>query len=200
MPYITKEQAAKILRTSTRGVERLVSRGKLHVTPEKVEGRTRLQPMYDEQQVGALAAEMTPDAASIATNGDGELATNKDSGDTHPREIDDDPTVEPTHALQRAPSEQSMQALAPHIAAALHVALSARIAVPAPSLLLSIPEAAAWLGVSKYQIEIAIHDGKLIAPKIGRGRRVRPEDLLRLKDKLFATAAKEQKLRGDGKE
>jgi excisionase family DNA binding protein len=51
-------------------------------------------------------------------------------------------------------------------------------------LLLSIPEAAAWLGVSKYQIEIAIHDGKLIAPKIGRGRRVRPEDLLRLKDEI----------------
>jgi excisionase family DNA binding protein len=91
-----------------------------------------------------------------------------------------------------------MQAFAPHIADALHVALSARIAVPAPSLLLTIPDAAAWLGVSKYQIEIAIHDGKLIAPKIGRGRRVRPEDLLRLKDEMFGAAVKGQKLLGDG--
>ncbi len=121
MPYITKEQAAKILRTSTRGVERLVSRGKLHVTPEKVEGRTRLQPMYDEQLVQALAAEMTPDAASIATNGDGELATNKDSGDTHPSEIDDAPTVEPTQALQRAPSAEGMQAVVAQLSSAHHL-------------------------------------------------------------------------------
>ncbi len=184
MPYITKEQAAKILRTSTRGVERLVSRGKLHVTPEKVEGRTRLQPMYDEQLVQALAAEMTPDAASIATNGDGELATNKDSGDTHPREIDDAPTVEPSQALQRAASPQTIEALGQAIADALQATHGAKNGKPvetvsdlAAKLTLSLSDAARLSGLSADRLRAAIHGGELEARKVGRGWRIRPEEL-----------------------
>jgi excisionase family DNA binding protein len=181
MPYITKEQAAKILRTSTRGVERLVSRGKLHVTPEKVEGRTRLQPMYDEQLVQTLAAEMTPDAASIATNGDGELATNKDSGDTHPSEIDDAPTAKPTQALQRAPSEQSMTMFVAALSDALREAQTPGNGVSAvplrDKLTLSIDEAAALAGLSANHIYVAIRKGNLKAKIIGRGWRVKRPDL-----------------------
>jgi excisionase family DNA binding protein len=184
MPYITKEQAAKILRTSTRGVERLVSRGKLHVTPEKVEGRTRLQPMYDEQLVQALAAEMTPDAASIATNGDDELATNKDSGDTHKREIDDAPTVEPSQALERQASAEGMQAFALMVADALQgrqtpgTATGRAVSVELKDkLTLSFKEASRLSGVPEAHLRIAYANGKLRGAKIGRGVRVSPDAL-----------------------
>ncbi len=187
MTKITKTEAAALLDKTPRAVERYAASGRLSVTYEK--GKTRDTPVYDRAEVEALADELrqpaTPARGAIATRGD-----NNDGG------VSQGVAIPPSQALERQTSAEGMAMLDPALADALRAALASRIAVPAPSLLLTIPDAAAWLGVSKYQLELAIGDGKLSAPKIGRGRRVRPEDLLQLKDELFAAAKKRKLLDG----
>jgi len=178
MPYITKEQAATILKTSTRGVERLVSRGKLSVTPEKIEGRTRLQPMYDDEQVRALAASMATTAETIATNSDEALATNRDNGDALSAEVPDDENDEPSQALQRAGSVEGIQAFALMVADALRGSQTTGNEyqdVPLrDKMTLSFKEAARLSGVPESHLRAAFADGKLRGAKIGRGVRVSP--------------------------
>jgi excisionase family DNA binding protein len=185
MPYITKEQAAKILKTSTRGVERLVSRGELKVTPEKVEGRTRLQPMYDEGQVRALAAKQTASADELATNSDTALATSSDDMDALDAEAADTPSAAPSQALQRAASPQTIEALGQVIADALREAQTpvngaggaVSVADLAHKMTLSFKEAARLSGVPESHLRSAYAEGKLRGAKIGRGVRVSPDAL-----------------------
>jgi excisionase family DNA binding protein len=188
---MNKRAAAEFLGKTERAVERYTEAGKLSVRYKP--GKTRPVADYDEDELARLRHDLEnpsdvrplvapPDAADSPTPTNAVQLRQTTSG-----------------ALERQASAEGMAAmLDPALADALRAALASRIAVPAPSLLLTIPQAAEWLGVSKYQLEIVIGDGKLTAPKIGRGRRVRPEDLLRLKDDLFnASATKEKNERED---
>ncbi len=53
---MNKQQAAAYLNVSTRAVERYTSKGKL--TPRYEKGRTGPAPVYEQQQLDALKAEM----------------------------------------------------------------------------------------------------------------------------------------------
>jgi excisionase family DNA binding protein len=161
------KEAAEHLGISVKTLERKVAAGDVAVA--YVPGATGKQRTFDAAELGRFkAAEAEKTVATTYV-----ISKSRNSDAPSP------------DALQRAGNEQGTQTLSPRLADALHAALAARLAVPAPSLLLSIPDAAAWLGVSKHQVERAVADGRLRAPKIGRGRRVRPEDVLRLRDELF---------------
>lgn len=160
-----------MLGVSVRAVERYTTAGRLSVRYER--GKTRSVAAYDEAEVGTLKSELE-NPAEVRPALVPATPTNAD----HMRQT-------PSHALQRAGDGQGIAMLVSTLADALQAAQGARLAVPAPALLMTEREAAAWLGVSKYQIARARIDGKLYARKIGRGWRVRPEDVLRLRDELF---------------
>jgi excisionase family DNA binding protein len=89
------------------------------------------------------------------------------------------------HALQRAGGEQGMQAFALMVADALRGAQTPgngqagepSIADLSHKLTLSLPEAARVSGLSVNHLRGAIHDGKLKAKIVGRGWKVKPEEL-----------------------
>ncbi len=164
---MNKTEVAAELECSTRQVEKYAAENRLGRV-EYVRGKRGREARYTEAAVASLRAELERERQEVIGHA-------------------------PAQALERQTGAEGMAMFDPALADALRAALASRIAVPAPSLLLTIPDAAAWLGVSKYQLELAIRDGKLTAPKIGRGRRVRPDDLLRLKDELFnASATREE--------
>ncbi len=178
------KEAAEYLGISIKTLERKIAGGEIAVA--YVPGATGKQRTFDRSELDRFKDAQAAEAAATTYVARPRVAP-----------VSSDATS-PSQALQRAGNDQGMAMLDPALADALRAALASRITVPAPSLLLTIPQAAEWLGVSKYQLELAIGDGKLTAPKIGRGRRVRPEDLLRLKDELFnASATKEKNERED---
>ncbi len=62
--------------------------------------------------------------------------------------------------------------------------------LPWNSLVFSLEEAAAKSGFSKYHLRSAIAQGTLRAQKIGRGWKVRPQDLREYTNDLFSQQPK----------
>ncbi len=176
MPRITKDQAAIILGKTTRAVERYAADpyNKLSIVYEK--GRTRDVPMYDEEEVRALAERLrqpsTPAQAVITTQSD-----NADT--TAPALV----AISPQTALQAALSPSDVLALGTRQAStleALQAAASSIVerldkpSVPvADKLTLSLAEAAQLSGLSRNHLREAIGKGKLKARIIGRGWRIK---------------------------
>ncbi len=85
---------------------------------------------------------------------------------------------EPTQALQRVGSEQSIQALGQAIADALRATQDGRTDVPMrDKMTLSFKEAALLSGVPESHLREGYARGMLRGAKIGRGVRVTPEDV-----------------------
>ncbi len=160
MAKITKEEAARIIGAkSVRTVERYASRGMLSVTYEK--GTTRDVPMYDEAEVHALAerskSPSTPMRPSIEPPeeiGATAIATRSDNGD-----------MRLSQAVAFLAELEKARRVEPTITDLAH------------KLTLSLVEAAQLAGLSRGHLRAAIEAKKLKARIIGRGWRVKREDL-----------------------
>jgi excisionase family DNA binding protein len=86
-----------------------------------------------------------------------------------------------SEALQRA-------ANIPDNAMLVSMLMEAADAPHAPSMLLSVKEAAEFSGLSSSRIMKAIHDGKLDGRKIGRGFKLRPVDVREFVRQVFGDA------------
>ncbi len=170
MPRITKEQAAEILNMTTRAVERYTKQNRLSATYER--GRTRPVPTYEEAEVRALAAWLVHPAQPAISNSDRSDNSDRDVG------------IPANQALQRQGGAEGMQAFASMIADALQGAQTPRggrhDAPPVElkdKLTLTLSEAAALSGLSANHLREACVAGKLKARIVGRGWKIRPEDL-----------------------
>ncbi len=154
MPKITKERAAEILNKSPRAVERYSKADEdkpplLSVTYEK--GKTRDVPMYDEDEVTALAERLrlpaTPARATLAPESQQTaIATRADIGDN---------LVAILHRLASIPTQPP--------------ARSETIPL-ADKLMLSIPEASRLSGIPADKLRAAVKSRKLKAVQsVGRG-------------------------------
>jgi excisionase family DNA binding protein len=157
---MNKQEAADFLNVSTRAVERYTAKGKL--TPAYEKGRTGLAPVYSKAQLEELKAEMEaapvrPDKRDTSDKGDGN---------------------EKTTALALTRRRESSPALAELVAAIEQARMQAKPFAPLEAkLTLSLSEASALSGLSRGYLRQAIEDKKLKARIIGRGWRVKRDDL-----------------------
>jgi excisionase family DNA binding protein len=164
MPKITKAEAARLLGKSERAVERYSraegdTPARLSVTYEKVPGRTRDLPMYDEAEVMRLAEELSrPQAARpvlMPSEASGEralIATRPDNSDGRAALL--------SELLTRLVSVEERQ-----------------VAPAADKLLLNLKEVRALTGLSEQFLREAIHAGRLKGKILGRGYKVKRADL-----------------------
>jgi excisionase family DNA binding protein len=172
---MNKKDAAEFLGVSVRAVERYTQQGKLSVTYAK--GRTRPVAEYRQEELDALRAEITANLYH-------QRPAHEKPNFANPEQGGGVVATAPTQALQRASSEQGMQAFALMVADALREAQAhangtgGAVSVSiGDKLMLSIDEAAALAGVSANHIYVAIRAGKLKAKIVGRGWRVKRPDL-----------------------
>jgi excisionase family DNA binding protein len=156
---MNKQQAAEYLNVSTRAVERYTSKGKL--TPRYEKGRTGPAPIFEQQQLDALKAEMEqPNQRAVVTH---DKPAKSDKGDK-------------SDALMlRQGRGFDLASLVAAIEAARQAARPA--VAPENKLTLSLAEASALSGLSRSHLLEAIHAGKLKAKIIGRGWRIKRTDL-----------------------
>jgi len=158
MTKITKEEAARILNATARTVERLAKGNKLSVTYEK--GATRDVPMYDEDEVRRLAEQprtaAQPALATPAPEPSQAIATRNDNGDNRLSQA-------VAFLIQREHQRMTEPV--------------ATISDLAHKLTLSLVEASQLSGLSRNHLRAAIEDQKLKARIIGRGWRVKRDDL-----------------------
>jgi excisionase family DNA binding protein len=158
MPKITKEDAARILSATPRTVERLASKGKLSVTYEK--GATRDVPMYDEDEVKRLAeqprAAAQPAVVTTAQEPSQAIATRGDNGDN---------VLSQAVAFLLNQEHKRLTDPAPTVSDISH------------KLMLTLKEASQLAGLSRDHLRGAIESKKLKGRIIGRGFKVKREDL-----------------------
>jgi excisionase family DNA binding protein len=158
MTKITKEEAARILDATPRTVERLAKGNKLSVTYDK--GTTRDVPMYDEDEVKALAGKAHTPAQPAIVAPEPEpsqaIATRSDNGDNRLSQA-------VAFLIQREHQRMTEPV--------------ATISDLAHKLTLSLVEAAQLSGLSRNHLRAAIEDKKLKARIIGRGWKIKRDDL-----------------------
>ncbi len=158
MTKITKEEAARILDATPRTVERLAKSNRLSVTYEK--GATRDVPVYDEDEVKALAKQprtaAQPAIAPPAPEPSQAIATRNDNGDNRLSQA-------VAFLIQREHQRMTEPV--------------ATISDLAHKLTLSLVEAALVSGLSRGHLREAIEAKKLKARIIGRGWKVKRDDL-----------------------
>jgi excisionase family DNA binding protein len=155
---MNKKEAAEYLGVSTRLVEKYASEGRIgEVT--YVRGRTGKQAEYDRQAVEKLKAALdTPDTAIAARTPDARLFA------AHLVEI-----------LERR-EQANMEALRGLLKGGSDKPRSASIRV-SEKILLTINDCRLLTGLSRQRLRQAIDDGKLKGRLIGRGFRIKREDL-----------------------
>ncbi len=153
---MNKQDVATELNCSTRQVEKYASEDRLG-TIEYVRGKRGREAKYDDEAVARLKAELTVKSQEIIG------------------------TAPQSHALERAPSEQSMTMFVAALSDALREAQTPGNGVSAVPLrdkmTLSFKEAARLSGVPESHLRSAYAEGKLRGAKIGRGVRVSPDAL-----------------------
>ncbi len=162
MGKITKEQAAKILKArNVRTVERYAAKGRLSVVYEK--GTTRDVPMYDEDEVTRLAAELknpsTPMRPSIEPRETvTAIATRGDNTDTR------------MSAHVAFNLLQNLSTIAGTAKAQPQADVGAKI-------MLTLADAAALSSLSENHLREAIKAKKLKGRIIGKGYKIKRVDL-----------------------
>ncbi len=156
---MNKKEAADYLGVSERAIERYTKAGRLSARYEK--GKTRPVAVYAEDELRRLKGELE-----------------------HPATVR--PAVEPkpgpAMALERIPTNpehgwsEFVAVVAGAVEAARHNGRAPGVAV-ADKLMLSLAEAAQLANVSRNHLRAAIEDKKLKARIIGRGWRVKRDDL-----------------------
>jgi excisionase family DNA binding protein len=155
---MTKEDAAAFLGVSTRAIERYTSSGRLSVRYEK--GKTRPRAIYNKEELIQLKAEL--ENPSLI------------------RPQVQQPGASNNQSLAIAPTKPDTQfaEFVGVVASAFEQARSHHVIVPlADKLTLNLQEAAALSGLSKQRLRDAIREKKLKAQIIGRGWRVKRDDL-----------------------
>ena len=180
---LTKAQAAARLGVSERAIERAVSAGKLHPRTEKRPGGGEIK-YYDVDDLDSYAQRK----ASV---------------------IEESPAARSGgSALTLVPAQQAAEALAAALPDALGRALAlaleqigrpdvaptsppvgASVSDLAAKLTLTLDEAAAVAGLSRESLRLAIKAGELDGRMLGRGWRVRPEDLRAYVDRQWKRPA-----------
>jgi excisionase family DNA binding protein len=163
MGRITKKEAARILNAkNVRTVERYAAKGRLSVVYEK--GTTRDVPMYDEDQVKELAAELKNPSTPMR------------------------PSIEPSETAgsaiaTRADKSDSRASQAVAIGFLERLSLLAGESKTQPQvnigekLMLTLADAAVLSSLSKDHLSEAIKAGKLKGKIIGRGYKIKRTDL-----------------------
>ncbi len=158
---MNKKEAADYLNVSTRAIERYTTKGKL--TPRYEPGRTGPAPVYDRAQLDGLKDEMS---AALAPPD----PVKRDK----PVKGDKDDTGGAL-VLSRSGSSAALVEL---VAAIESARAQAKPQAPLEAkLTLNVVEASALSGLSRSHLLEAIHAGKLKAKIIGRGWRVKRDNL-----------------------
>ncbi len=159
---MNKQQAAEFLGVTTRAVERYTSQGKLSVRYEK--GKTRSVAVYSEDELRALKSEI-------------------ENPSIHRPAVDPLPAAFDKDSSQALIPTNTEQGLAEFVGF-LRRASEAKESSPMPTIsdiaqkiMLTLPEAALLTSLSRNHLRQAIEDKKLKARIIGRGWRVKRNDL-----------------------
>ncbi len=174
---MNKKDAAEFLGVSVRAVERYTQQGKLSVTYTK--GRTRPVAEYRQDELDALRAE-------INTNLYHQRPAHEKPNPANSEQAGGLVAISPAHALQRAASPQTIEALGQAIADALQ-GLPTRengqftghesLADLNAKVLLTLKDAARLSSLSDAHLRAALNDGTLKGKIIGRGWKMTPDAL-----------------------
>jgi excisionase family DNA binding protein len=172
---MNKSDAANFLGKTERAIERYVKDGRL--SARYVAGKTRSVADFDEAELERLKHELD------------------NPSDVRPA------IVSPTPTNIEQPRQSTNQALQragniPDGAMLVSMLMEAANAPHAPSMLLGVKDAAEFSGLSSSRIMKAIHDGKLDGRKVGRGFKLRPEDVRAFVRQVFDDAERYEKPNG----
>jgi excisionase family DNA binding protein len=164
--WLTKDAAAAALGVTPKTIERLAAAGTIHQGATRPQGRGPLRAVYHPDDVARLVQERRTEARAFVLPAG---VTSPVSGNGHGR----------AEALQIAAPElsRSGEDLLKAFAVALRQ-MSETSQTPAPTLFLTIPEAATLAGLPAADIRRAVEAGELKARKTARGGyRIRRKDL-----------------------
>ena len=159
---MNKKEAADYLGISTRALERYVSLARIGVRYEK--GKTGDQAVFDDGELRQFKAEIDKRKAPRA----GVVVDTIESPEAEPRQLARLSDVAPLALIERMTA--ALEALKPDSSHALAVPIADKV-------MLTLPEAAALTSLSRGHLRAAIREGKLKARIIGRGWRVKRDDL-----------------------
>ncbi len=155
------KEAAEYLGISVKTLERKIAAGDVSVA--YVPGATGKQRTFDRAELDRF--KVAESEKAVATTYVISKSRNSDA-------------PSPSQALQRAGSEQSIQALGQAIADAMKATQDGRTDVPMrDKMTLSFKEAALLSGVPESHLREGYARGMLRGAKIGRGVRVTPDDV-----------------------
>ncbi len=159
-----KKAAAEFLGVSTRTVESYAREGKISVTYVPIKNGRRA--VYDEGELRAFKEDsQTPVHRSFVAPNSSEI--------TPSEAFEGLATLPPTRVIELLEAIASAQ----------------KLALLWNRLLWNLEEAAAATGYSRFHLRQAIALGNLPAKKVGKGWKVRPQDLREYTGRLFGDAA-----------
>ena len=171
---MNKAEAAKYLQIGVRTLERHTSEGRLQ--PGRVRTKTGLALDYDVAQLERFKAELEAEAAQV-------LAAPPEAPQGSPRGAATLARVEPqVLAVSRRAGGDSVIVpieLLARLAATLGEAEKKPRVATVEKLLLDLAEAQALTGLSRAHLRAAIQSGALAGKRIGRGWKVRRDELER---------------------
>lgn len=174
---MNRKQIADALSVSEKSVSRYVAQGRL--PDRRVKGALDVLPADVERLRAELEAPIITDAPAKAPDGDGDIPPSR--------------ALVPVPSRRVAPSESGLllESLAVAVLAiADQVNTRDIVGRDAPTiaekLLLSLDEGAALSGLSVARLRAAIKAEELPARRIGRGFKIRPDDLRAWLNSLFA--------------
>jgi excisionase family DNA binding protein len=154
---MNKKQAAEYLGISTRALERHVSLG--HAGVRYVKGRTGDEAFFDETELRQLKAQIDSRKAPRAS-------VTQDTGELAPE----------SSALVRG-SDSGLSMLKALIEATQEKSNERPAASVGEKIMLTLTDAAALTSLSAGHLRAAIHAGKLKGKIIGRGYKIKRDDL-----------------------
>ena len=187
MALISKAEAAAILGKSERGVERYAKDGLLEVKPQRVKGRTRDVPMYEEADVRALAERLRqpPARPSVVSS----LSPAREVATvTTPNDNADNADA---RALERAGGGLSVGRVVEVFERLGDVLESLRAAADSAPVWLTREQALEASGMPSSWFDAAVRGGQLAHIGEGRGRRYHREDVRRYAESLRPRAQDE---------
>ena len=153
---MNKKEVSAFLESSERSVENYVKRGLLSVRYEK--GRTRDVPVFDDEEVRRLKAQLDARRALVPT-------IVKEDTESTEREYRNSESLAPQSLLAPAPLAEYLS----RIATALEGSVAPELLTP--------EEVCERLKVGKTTLRGLVREGKLKAVNVGRLVRFRPADL-----------------------
>ncbi|WP_099068892.1 helix-turn-helix domain-containing protein [Nostoc linckia] len=172
---MNKKEAAEFLGISTRTVESYVKAGKISVAYVPI--KNGKQAVYNEEELRAFKEDsQTPVHRSFVAPNNSEIA---------PSEVFSFGDANANGGLATLPPTRVLELLEAIVSTQEVIASSQKLALLWNKLVWNLEEAAAATGYSRYRLRQAIATGNLRAQKVGRGWKVRPQDLREYTKCLF---------------